>query len=1053
MRILQASIFYLTIFSCLIPFAAKAQIIPDNSLGEESSIVTPFDEQGVPADVIEGGAARGANLFHSFQEFNVNPDRGAFFNNPEGINNIFSRVTGTNISNINGTLSVLGNANLFLINPNGIAFGENAVLSIQGSFFASTADSFLFEGDSQFSAVNPTAPPLLEVSIPIGARFRDNPGDIVNRSLGLTAFPIPNLALIGGNVDFDGGFVFAPGTNLTLGGLTSEGIVEIDPNFEFTFPTDVTRGDVTLANNSLVQVRGDNGGSVTIHSRDFGLTDGSSLFAGIGVGLGSIEAQAGDIAIDATENVLIDRGEENFATAVENSVLGTGNAGNISITAKNISLFNGGTINSSSIGQGDTGSITLIAEEDITFDGVSNALETESRSGIDSNINSIANNLQASGNAGTIEIEAQNLLINNGGQISSLVASVTNAGNINLTIDDSLQINGSGILGERLVSSEISSLGGFGEGNSGNINIDTNSLSISNLGTINVGTLGAGAAGDITINAVDFVEANEGRIRADVLGSFEGIGGNIQINTSRLSLGNESLISADVEATGESGNIVINATDSINVNRSIIQANISFGASGNGGNLEISTAKFSLGEGAFISADVFGTGNAGNIIINATDFVEASETALIAAGIGFNGEGIGGNLSIDTQRLIVKDEAIISASISGSTGEAGDITINASDSIELFNIGSIQANLSPDSTGEGGNVFINTQRLTIRETGSITATSFDNGNAGNLTVNASESIDLSGGSETARGGLLVNALGSGNGGDLSISTSRLTISNDATINVSNFQSRNSVEPGTGEAGTLEIDADVLELNNGALILAATESGAGGNIDLDIGDGITLENNSNISAQAGTNANGGNLNIGTSFIIAFPGDSNITADAVEGNGGNINISAESLFGIAERPLNPFTNDINASSEFGLQGNIDINNPAIDPTTGLIDLPESVANASDQISQNPCQQGVGSQFIVTGKGGLPPNPTENLQSDRITVDLVEPLPTEGKTSRQVEKIREKDIVTARVPAMGWVFNEKGEVTLTAYSNTDAERERSPQYSTSCQSNLTP
>ncbi|WP_293084779.1 filamentous hemagglutinin N-terminal domain-containing protein [Moorena sp. SIO4A1] len=41
---------------------------------------------------------------------------------------MLSRVTGTNVSNILGTLGVLGNANLFLINPNGIVFGSNSRL-------------------------------------------------------------------------------------------------------------------------------------------------------------------------------------------------------------------------------------------------------------------------------------------------------------------------------------------------------------------------------------------------------------------------------------------------------------------------------------------------------------------------------------------------------------------------------------------------------------------------------------------------------------------------------------------------------------------------------------------------------------------------------------------------------------------------------------------------------------------------------------------------------------------------------------------------------------
>ncbi|NMF67006.1 hypothetical protein DP115_31360, partial [Brasilonema octagenarum UFV-OR1] len=61
---------------------ARAQITPDNSLGAESSVVAPNVEiKGIPSDRIDGGATRGANLFHSFQEFNINAGRGAYFSN------------------------------------------------------------------------------------------------------------------------------------------------------------------------------------------------------------------------------------------------------------------------------------------------------------------------------------------------------------------------------------------------------------------------------------------------------------------------------------------------------------------------------------------------------------------------------------------------------------------------------------------------------------------------------------------------------------------------------------------------------------------------------------------------------------------------------------------------------------------------------------------------------------------------------------------------------------------------------------------------------------
>ena len=109
-------------FLLLCPFPAIAQIIPDNSLGAESSRTVADTINKLPSDRIEGGATRGVNLFHSLREFNISEGRGAYFANPSGIANIFTRVTGGNPSNILGTLGVLGNSNLFLINPKGIVF-------------------------------------------------------------------------------------------------------------------------------------------------------------------------------------------------------------------------------------------------------------------------------------------------------------------------------------------------------------------------------------------------------------------------------------------------------------------------------------------------------------------------------------------------------------------------------------------------------------------------------------------------------------------------------------------------------------------------------------------------------------------------------------------------------------------------------------------------------------------------------------------------------------------------------------------------------------------
>jgi filamentous hemagglutinin family protein len=136
------------------------QIVPDASL-PVNSIVT-LDSN---ISRITGGSSVGSNLFHSFREFSIPTGSTAFFQNANSIQNIFSRVTGNAISSIDGIIKAVGRANLFLINPNGIIFGQNARLDIGGSFYASTARSLNFSDGIEFRASPSSAPPVLTVSV------------------------------------------------------------------------------------------------------------------------------------------------------------------------------------------------------------------------------------------------------------------------------------------------------------------------------------------------------------------------------------------------------------------------------------------------------------------------------------------------------------------------------------------------------------------------------------------------------------------------------------------------------------------------------------------------------------------------------------------------------------------------------------------------------------------------------------------------------------------------------------------------------------------------
>ncbi|MEO0869533.1 MAG: filamentous hemagglutinin N-terminal domain-containing protein, partial [Cyanobacteria bacterium J06642_11] len=151
-----------------VPPLALAQIVPDESLGSERSVVSPSST----GDLISGGATRGSNLFHSFEDFNIQSGQGAYFMGSDDFSVIFSRVTGNNPSSILGRLGILNsNADLVFLNRNGIIFGPNASLELSGSFIGTTADSIQFADGTVLSSSEVDAIPILTSSIPVGLGF------------------------------------------------------------------------------------------------------------------------------------------------------------------------------------------------------------------------------------------------------------------------------------------------------------------------------------------------------------------------------------------------------------------------------------------------------------------------------------------------------------------------------------------------------------------------------------------------------------------------------------------------------------------------------------------------------------------------------------------------------------------------------------------------------------------------------------------------------------------------------------------------------------------
>ncbi|MDJ0617089.1 MAG: S-layer family protein [Calothrix sp. MO_192.B10] len=950
MKPLCRYLFYLTfpLATLVTVSSVRAQsITEDTTLGNENSqVIRDVLIRGILSDRIDGGATRGKNLFHSFSEFNINEGRGAYFSNPAGIENIISRVTGSNASNILGTLGILGNANLFFANPNGIIFGPNARLDVSGSFFASTSDSFTFDNGFEFSASNPQAPPLLTVNMPVGLRFRDNPGSITNQSVVVDAnnnnpsgllftsgiLSDTTLALVGGEVFNNGGRITAPGARVEIGGLAAEGIVGINNDFSLSFPEGVARADVSFNDDARVDVRGIDKGSIIVNARNLNVLRGSSLIAGIFPGFGSPEAQAGDIVINATDSVVF---------------------GGI-----NNSQFPSGAFSAVGVQFNDAEPLT-------------------------------------DGNAGDISIVTGSLILFDGAQISASTFGRGNAGNIRVTVDDSINIASS--------SSINSSIGIGGLGNGGDINILGKSLTLTDDSQINSSTFGKGNAGNISVRVTDSINlANNSFISSFVGAGGEGNGGNINLTGRSLTLTDNSQINSSTFGKGNAGNISVRVTDSINLaNNSFISSFVGAGGEGFGGDINLTGRSLTLTNGSQIGAFVFrqfnnqpgGIGTAGNIDINMTDFINISG----AADTGFS-------------------SGLFASAARGSTATeskaAGDITVTTGD-FRLSDGAVIRA--STANAGDGGQITINANNFAATNGGQISTTTSNSGNAGSIKLNISDRITISG----------IDPNFSQRLEQLRQSGQQLE-NVDINIGINGPQSgifANTTEASTGDGGSISIDPKTVEILDSAIISAESRGiGNPGSIDIQVDELLLLRRGAKISTlSAQDNDNISNIKINTGILVAFPKENS----DISANAGGVEIFAQGIFGIVRRDFLTDFSDITARAE------IDINNPEVDPIPGLVELPETVIDPDSQIAQNPCQQGIGSTFTATGRGGLPPNPTQDLSSGAVRVSLATPVISKT-TATNTTASQPKSTPTKKklVPAQGWVFNSKGQIVLTAY-----------------------
>jgi filamentous hemagglutinin family protein len=962
-------------------------------LGAESSQVTSPTPGGFQ---IDGGATRGTNLFHSFSEFSIPTNGNAFFNNALTIENIITRVTGASGSNIDGAIIANGTANLFLINPNGIVFGVGASLNIGGSFLASTARGVVFDNGFEFSATNPQSPPLLTINVPLGLQTGANPGSIVNQSRangnGLQVEPGKTLALVGGEVALEGGILSARDGRIELGSVAGNSRMSLTPTLTgYALGYDGVENfqDIRLSQEARVITSADSGGSIQVQGRNVTLTEGSQILANtFGSGKG------GGLSVNASDSVqVIGRsadGEFGSALAAQASRTATGEAGDLTITTGQLLIRDGAQVGASTFGAGKGGNLTVNASESVQVIGTSNDGEFSSFLGTPAYRTS-------KWDAGDMSITTARLLIKDGAYVSASTFGAGKGGNLTVNASESVQVIGESTDGE-FSSSLGTPANRNSTGDAGDLSITTARLLITDGAQVSASTFGAGKGGNLTVNASEEVQVI-GRSADGELASFLGT-------------------PANRNSTGDAGD------------------------------LSITTARLLITDGAFVSASTNGAGKGGNLTVNASEEVQVIGTSADSFFPGFlgtpaypNSKGDAGDMSITTARLLIKDGGYVSAS-TFSLGRAANLTVNASESVQVIGTSpdgefssSLEAQSNPNSTGDAGDLSITTPELLIKDGAQVSASTFSDGKGGNLTVNASSSVQVIGTSKDGRfpSGLFVNATDGSTAGNLTVETGQMSVRDGAQVSVSSP---------TGQAGNMTITAEDLTLNRGRLFAETGKSTAegGANITLQGLDLLRMDNESLISANALEDANGGNVTIASTFIVATPPKgpegSDITANAVRGNGGRVSLATQGLFGIEFRPKLTPKNDITASSEFGIAGEVAINTPDVDPSRGLTNLPTEPVDASNQIAQI-CPTGEKAnqnQFIITGRGGLPEAPDQMLSTDTVWTDL-RPTPQTAAT-RSIPQPAKQPPNSKAVPlveATGWVMNDKGKVVLTASAPT--------------------
>lgn len=619
---------------------------------------------------ITGGTALGGNLLHSFLEFNVESGEIAAFQAGAQTQQIISRVTGDNNSWINGTIRIDGEsqADLYLVNPNGLIFGPEASLDVPGALHASTADYVALD-DGQRVYADLERGINLTVAAPEAFGFLDaSVADIQVQGSKLSVRSGETVSLIGGELTLESDAVLtAPGGQINLTAVASDGEVASGG----TSATNLVRADISIQD-SLLNTDNQKDSITTGHIRLRGdqiIISGSELCATNFSGYDPDAGFGDTITLQADKQVVFN------TSTIDLDTHGAGNGGTLVIQAPNILLTRNSGILSDTLGSGHAGKVLLEAQQRVLLDGQSIiALVTISTQGVDQ------------GRGGDLIIKAPIIELNNTGVIYAQTFGTGSSGLVSLNATEAIRLSGQ----ETIISSAA-----HGSGSAGGIQLQTRHLELTNGAEIQstgssefvppswmepvklpVGVPHTGAAGKIQIDLTGTLHLS-GRSEINTSTAGSGSAGDILIGSqqrpAKIQLTGASRILSESQSTaanaGQAGKLSILAQETIELHGGSTFST----ASGNagGGGIQLETHDWLRLQDSDITTSVRGGGGQGGNIAIDPVFVLLENSQIKANAHG----GPGGNIKLVADYLMLSGPTAIEASSDLST--SGEVSVQA----------------------------------------------------------------------------------------------------------------------------------------------------------------------------------------------------------------------------------------------------------------------------------------------------------------------------------------------------------------------------------------